>query len=47
MLTESSVSLLAGTFRRLLDCREGQVVLVNVLSLLGQAKVAILHRRYP
>ena len=46
MLTESSVSLLTGIFPGLLIYRGGQVVLVNVLSLLGQAHVAILHRRY-
>ena len=46
MLTESSVSLLTGTFPGLLNYREGQVVLFNVFSLLGQAQVAVLHRRY-
>ena len=45
MLTESSVSLLTGAFQGLLNYRGGQV-LVNVLSLLQQAQVAILHRRY-
>ena len=44
-LTESSVSLLTGTFPRLLNYRGGQVVLFNIFSLLGQAQVAILHRR--
>ena len=47
MLTESSVSLRGGTFPGLLNYRGGQVVLVNVFSLLGQAQVAILYRRYP
>ena len=46
MLTESSVSLLTGTFPGLLIYRGGQVLLVNVFSFLGQAQVAILHRRY-
>ena len=46
MLTESSVSLLTGTFPGLLIYRGGQVVLVNVFSLLGQSQVAVLHRRY-
>ena len=48
MLTESSVSLLTGIFPGLPTCiyRGGQVVLVNVFSLLGQAQVAILHGRY-
>ena len=45
MLTESSVSFL--TFPELLNHRGGQVVLFNVFSLLGQAQVAMLHRRYP
>ena len=45
MLTENSVSLLTGTFPGLLNYRGGQVVLGNVFSL-GQAQVAILHRRY-
>ena len=43
MLTESSVSLLTGTFPGLLNCRGGQVVLFNVFSLLRQAQAAILH----
>ena len=47
MLTESSVSLLTGTFLGLLNYRGGQVVLVNVFSLLGQAQFAMLCRRYP
>ena len=47
MLTKSSVSLFTGTFPGLLNYRGGQVVLVNVLSLLGQAQVAIHHRMYP
>ena len=46
MLTESSVSFLTGIFPGLLIYRGGQVVLVSVFSLLGQAQVAILHRRY-
>ena len=46
MLNESSVSLLTGTFPGLLSYRESQIVLVNVFSSLGQAQVAILHRRY-
>ena len=46
MLTESSASLLTGTFPGLLNYRGGQIVLVNVFSFLGQAQVAILHRRY-
>ena len=47
MLTESSVSLLTGTFLGLLNYRGGQVMLVDVFFLLGEAQVAILHRRYP
>ena len=46
MLIENSVSLLTGTFPGLLNNRGGQVVLFNVFSLLRQAEVAILHRRY-
>ena len=39
MLTESSVSLLTAIFPGLLIYRGGQVVLVNVFSLLGQARL--------
>ena len=46
MFNESSASLLTGTFPGLLNYRGGQVVLVNVFALLGEAQVAILHRRY-
>ena len=46
MLTESSVSLPTGTSTGLLNYRGGQFVLFDVFSLLGQAQVAILHRRY-
>ena len=42
---ESSVSLLTGAFLGLLNYRGGQVVLVNVFSLQGQAQVTILHKR--
>ena len=39
MLTESSVSFLTGIFLGLLINRGGQVVLVNVFSLLGQSRL--------
>ena len=47
MLTESSVSFLTGTFPGLLNYRGGHVVLFNVFSVLGEAQVVILHRKYP
>ena len=37
---------LTGTFPGLLNYRGGQAVLFSVFSLLGQAQVGILHRRY-
>ena len=45
MLTESSVSLLTRTFPRLLNYRGGQVVLVNVFSLLARLQYIVLHTR--